>query len=166
MHSKRTTFSALAAGFIVGVSAWGTGVAAAQPAPPIGGDGEACLVNGDGTQQCVGNRAQAEQLAAARGWSIIAIGTNKPNYKGKITVFPVRKGGCSPRTDDIDYSIPLRGSNGYKALSSMDKIEKYHCNYQLVDKDGKKSTWIDHDVARLGTIGKGWNNRAVRVRFT
>ncbi|GAA1309846.1 hypothetical protein GCM10009634_75190 [Saccharothrix xinjiangensis] len=122
-----------------------------------------CLVQSGETTRCA--PTQAEMLTMAPAASHVLNLWEHPNYEGFHLEVWSPGGDCTPESDfspaDAATDIPLL--NGQRWVSSVRKIDTGHCNWVLVGPNGYRSTEVENDWPRLGTLGNNWDNRAARV---
>ncbi len=122
-----------------------------------------CLVQPGETTRCASSKAGMLKMAPAA--SHVLNLWEHPNYTGFHLEAWNPAGDCSEESNfsppDASTDIPLL--NGARWVSSVRKIDAGHCNWMLVGPNGGRSTEVENDWPRLGTLGNGWDNRAVRV---
>jgi hypothetical protein len=156
--------AAASAALLVGAPAGAAAPAQAQTADMY------CFVQPGEAARCASTEAGMRAMAPATLIHVLNLWEH-PNYEGfRLGLWKEPEPGypnigCSPESNfnpvDQGFDIPLL--NGERWVSSVRKINTGHCNWMLVGPNGYRSTEVEDDWARLGTLGNGWDNRAVRV---
>jgi hypothetical protein len=131
-----------------------------------------CFVQPGEATRCASTEAAMREMAPLARKHVLNLWEH-PNYEGRhMEVWKEPEPnypniGCSPESDfdppDEGGNIPpLPGVSG-AWVSSVRKIDINRCNWILVGPNGYRSAEVENDWPRLGTLGNGWDNRAVRV---
>lgn len=158
--------AAVSAALLVGAPAGAAAPAEAQAADMF------CLVQPGKAVQCTSTEAAMRELAPAAPMSHVLNLWEHPEYQGaRMEVWKGQAPGettsdCSGESNfnPPDRNLPILELNGVaRWVSSVRKIDTGHCNWMLEGPNGYRSTEVENDWPRLGTLGNGWDNRAVRV---
>ena len=125
-----------------------------------------CLVQ-SGQTSCSSTRAAMLEMSPMAASHVLNL-WNLANYEGHHVEVWRAAGDCTPESDfnpaDNTFDIPF--FNGTRQwVTSVRKIDTGHCNWRLIGPNGAVSTEVENDWPNLGTLGTGWNNRAVRIQI-
>jgi hypothetical protein len=134
--------------------------AQAAPAQSAPAPHRYCTAAAGGQLTCSTSAAEITRTNAA----LVALVTFyvNPEYDASAGAVTFYDEPCSGPTTNIDYAGPI----GLSGISSVKKYTAGHCNWQLIDANGTRSTWVEGSWSHLSNLGNNWNNRGVRYRLT